>query len=129
PGADIFMGLKNRIQPIVLAAIETKGQVAIAEEVRNQGLVAQVVAAVNSALHASILPRKELLKDPAAVPSFVLAKDVASAQKILEIARQQNSAIPQMEVQSLPMFDHMALFYQEFAEVDSSQFREAPTYQ
>jgi hypothetical protein len=129
PGAAVFMALKRVIQPIALAAIEGKGQVAIVNEIQQQGLLPQAAAAINSARQASFYPQLSLKKDPQAVPSYVLTKDVSSGQRLLQQAQQMDRAIPNMTVQALPMFDHMVIFYQESAEIETAKFHDKPIYE
>jgi hypothetical protein len=129
PGTAVFIELKRVVQPIALAAIEAKGQVAIVNEIQQQGLLPQAASAINNARQASFYPKTNLIKDPQSVPSYVLTKDVPSGQQLLHLTQQIDRTIPNMTVQALPMFDHMAIFYQEAAMVEAAQFHEKQIYE
>jgi len=111
----IFINLKNALQPARLRALEDKGHVDLVTQIRNEGRTSQVVDHFKDAQAMSLATRIGLKKSPAAVPSFVLGVSQDSARLIMEEMRTVMGNPPVAVPQPLPMFDHMVLFYQEGA--------------
>ena len=111
----VFLALKNQIQPQALRALEAKGTVDVVQQIREQARMNQVVDHFRDAQSMSLETRLGLLKNPAAVPSFVLAKDAATAGSLILDMQRAMGNPPPVTAQPLPMFDHMVLFYQEGA--------------
>jgi hypothetical protein len=123
----MFLTLKNMLQPELLRSLESKGPVNIVQEINDQGRVPQAVNLLNNALGMSVATRLALTKTQAAVPSFVIAKDKETAETLLtEHLRKANPDLPPMTTIALPMFDHMAIFYQEGARLSPDELADAP---
>jgi hypothetical protein len=56
-----------------------------------------------------------LNKDREDVPAFILGRSEAVSMRVDGLARERRPSLPQMRLLGLPMFDHMAIFYQEGA--------------
>ena len=111
----IFRALKNELQPRLLRALEEKGSVDVVKEIRDQERIAQVATHFADAQSMSLSTRIGLTKNPAAVPSYVLARDTKTAQDLIDDLQKAMGNPPQVTAQPLPIFDHMVIFYQEGA--------------
>jgi hypothetical protein len=111
----IFIGLKNALQPGRLRALEEKGHVDLVSQIRSQDRIHQVVDHFRDAQGMSLATRIPLKKAVAIVPSFVLGASQDSARSLIEEMRQVMGNPPQAAPHPLPMFDHMIIFYQEGA--------------
>ena len=111
----MFLAVKNELQSKLLRKLEEKGGVDIVQQIKDQGRTTQVIDHFNDAQAMSLATQPRLKKGPAMVPSFVLAKDTASAQSLINEMQQLMGNPPSVVAQALPMFDHMVMFYQEGA--------------
>jgi len=63
------------------------------------------------------------------VPSYVVAKDDFTSQNLMDTITQVHiPGLQDMETKSLPMFDHMAIFYQEGADFEPAYLDSADAY-
>jgi hypothetical protein len=111
----IFLALKNDLQAPLLRRIEEYGAINVATEVKNQGRTAQVADHFRDAQAMSVATRIGLVKSPSRVPSFLLARDNATADVLIGELSQALGNPPQVSYQPLSLFDHMIVFYQEGA--------------
>lgn len=129
PPNDLFLRLKKDMQPELLRALVSKGYVNIAEQLRDQGQVDQAVISLRSTLGLSLATHPYLQTSPSAVPSYVIAKDDATAHQLVDTMRQTHApGLQEMELQQLPMFDHMLIFYQEGADLEPGRLDGADQY-
>jgi hypothetical protein len=122
----IFVELKDMLQPDLLRALESKGQVNIVSEIADQDRVPQAANLLQETLDLSIATKVSLLKAHGSLASFVVAKDQATASALLDRnLRRYNPDLPPMTAVGLPMFDHMAIFYQEGARMTPDDLYDA----
>ena len=74
----------------------------------------QVISHFNDTTSMSLSTRLSLEKNPAAVPSFIVARDEATANSLYQDMQERANILP-VSRKALPMFDHMVIFYQEGA--------------
>jgi hypothetical protein len=129
PPNDLFLRLKNEVQPELLRALVSKGYVNIAEQLRDQHQVDQAVIYLRNTLGLSLATHPFLQTSHTAVPSYIIAKDDVTAHQLVETMRQTHApGLQEMELKQLPMFDHMVIFYQEGADMDPSCLDGADQY-
>ena len=63
-----------------------------------------------------------------AVPSYVIAKDSQTAQMLMNAIREGEPGLQPMHAHGLPIFDHMATFYQEGADFEPANLKEITMY-
>jgi hypothetical protein len=125
----LFLRLKNEVQPELLRALVARGSVDISNQLRNQDRISQGAIYLQQTLDMSLATDPGLQKAPTAVPSFIIAKDVVTASNLASIIQQVHiPGLPQMEYKALPMFDHMAIFYQEGADFEPDHLVGAETF-
>jgi hypothetical protein len=129
PPNDLFLRLKNEVQPELLRALVSKGYVNIAEQLRDQHQVDQAVIYLRNALGLSLATHPSLQISHTAVPSYIIAKDDVTAHDLVETMRQTHApGLQEMEQKQLPMFDHMVIFYQEGADMEPANLDGADQY-
>ncbi len=125
----IFLRLKNEVQPGLLDQLVKKGYVNIAEQLRDQNQIEQATIYLRHALDMSLASHPTLQKSHTAVPSYVVAKDDFTSQNLMDTITQVHiPGLQDMETKSLPMFDHMAIFYQEGADFEPAYLDSADAY-
>jgi hypothetical protein len=125
----IFLRLKNDVQPGLLDQLVKKGYVNIAEQLRDQNQIEQATIYLRHALDMSLASHPTLQKSHTAVPSYVVAKDDFTSQNLMDTITQVHiPGLQDMETKALPMFDHMAIFYQEGADFEPAYLDSADAY-
>lgn len=114
----LFFDLKNRIQPMLLQQLERDGTIDIVQQITNQGVVGSAVQRAKAAARLSVPMTVSAATDPQTVPAYALSKSQQVAQTLMQVLRDAQHDIPNFEPKPLPLFDHMALFYQEGANLD-----------
>jgi hypothetical protein len=127
--AALFLTLKNLLQPEYLRRLEEKGRVDIVQEVMAQNRVGQARLALKDAYGLSLATNLELIRAHTTVPSFVCARDTDTAKRLSEILQNNEPGLPAMQPKALPVFDHMAIFYQEGARLEPARLADAESYQ
>jgi hypothetical protein len=122
PAADfdqqLFFELKNRIQPMLLQQLEHDGAIDIVQQITSQGVVGNAVQRAKAASRLSVPLTVAAATDPQTVPAYALSKTHQVAQNLMQVLREMQRDTPSFEPKALPLFDHMALFYQEGANLD-----------
>lgn len=124
----LFLTLKSLLQPELLRKLEEKGPVDILQEVKAQDRVPQAVSFLKDTLGLSVATGISLVKSHTAVPSFVLARTESIAESLLDELHRHSPDLPPMRPKSLPIFDHMAIFYQEGAKLDPGLLSDADSF-
>ncbi len=124
----MFLTLKNLVQPELLRRLQAKGPVDIVAEITAQGRVPQAVSTLKDTHALSLATKLSLVKGRAAVPSFICARDLATAERLEKTLRVENPELPEMLPKALPIFDHMAIFYQEGAKLDPDLLADAESF-
>jgi hypothetical protein len=125
----LFLRLKNEVQPQLLRALVSRGSVDISNQLRNQDRIPQAAIYLQQTLDMSLATDPGLQKAPTAVPSFIIAKDELTATNLADTIQQVHiPGLPKMEYKALPMFDHMAIFYQEGTDFEPDHLVGAPTF-
>ncbi|MEO8660692.1 MAG: tubulin-like doman-containing protein [Bryobacteraceae bacterium] len=125
----IFLHLKNEMQPSLLQSLVKKGYVNIAEQLREQNQVELATIYLRQTLDMSLATHPTLQKSHTAVPSYIIAKDDLTAANLVSTIQQvQIPGLQEMETKSLPMFDHMVIFYQEGADFEPDRLDSAEAF-
>ncbi len=125
---ELFLSMKSMLQPEYLRNLESKGPVDIVQEIKAQNRTAQAVSAMKETFSMSLATKLPLVRSHTAVPSFVCARDSATAQRLCDVLRAENPGLPQMQPKALPVFDHMAIFYQEGAKLDPDVLTDSDSF-
>ena len=109
----LFQELMERIQPGLIQQLQKDGPIDIVSEIERQQVRPQAVQRVHATQALSLSTRHDLMTGQENVPSLLLTKSVQSSNRLEQLLRQTDQAFPILRKDELPLFDHMALFYQE----------------
>jgi hypothetical protein len=111
---DILAKLKNANQPFLLRRL---GPVDIVQRVSDRGMLTLAAQRASVAHDLSIATTGELVTGADIVPAFLSAKTQNDANRLkVELAAAQPN-FPGFSAVELPLFDHMAIFHQEAADI------------
>jgi hypothetical protein len=123
-----FIALKDRLQPALLRELEKGGTVNVVQEVDRRGLLQQVVQRGTVTQRLSIPVKMPLATDPDVVPSYLFASSSSMAEQLKNMCRAADQAFPDFQPQALPIFDHLAVFYQEGARLRPEYLMDADDF-
>jgi hypothetical protein len=123
-----FMILKDRLQPALLRELEKGGTVNVVQEVDRRGLLQQVVQRGALTQRLSVPVKMPLATDPDVVPSYLFASSSSTAEQLKSMCRLAEQAFPDFQPQALPIFDHLAVFYQEGARLRPEYLMDADDF-
>src|SRR6185369_16142283 len=108
----ILLALRGPIQSHFLTSL-SRNTVDIAEQIVTQDRLQQTEIHWLNTHELSIATRLTLDRRHTTVLSYIVAKDTATAQRLEHELRRRMPDLDALEDKSLPMFDHMAILYQE----------------
>lgn len=109
----LFEELIERIQPALIYQLEKGGSIDIVTEIERQHICPQVAQRAHETQVLSLSTRHELMIGEYNVPSLLLTKSILSSNRLEQLLRKSDAAFPILHKDELPLFDHLALFYQE----------------
>jgi hypothetical protein len=121
----VFHDLRRRIQPMLIQRLQAEGPIDIVQEIQRQGVAGTAAQRGMVTQELSITVRQPLMVGKENVPSFVLAKSDQVATAVIDTLRRVNKAFPDLAPKALPLFDHLALFYQDGGKVDTDILKHA----
>ena len=121
---NLFQELIDRTQPQLIQELQKGGPIDIVTEVEKQHVSPQVALRARETQTLSLTTRQDLMIGGNNVPSYILTKSAGSSARLEKLLRISDANFPSLHQHELPLFDHMALFYQEGAKfnLDSLQF-------
>jgi hypothetical protein len=125
----ILLALRGPIQSRFLTSLsDPRNTVDIAEQIISQDRLHQAEIHWLNTYELSIATELTLDRRHTTVPSYIAAKDVATSQRLEHEMRQRAPGLEAIENKSLPMFDHMAILYQEGAGFEPDTLFEAGAF-
>jgi hypothetical protein len=110
---------------MLIQRLQAEGPIDIVQEIQRQGVAGTAAQRGMVTQELSITVRQPLMVGKENVPSFVLAKSDQVATAVIDTLRRVNKAFPDLAPKALPLFDHLALFYQDGGKVDTDILKHA----
>jgi hypothetical protein len=114
----LFEELIGRIQPSLIQKLQQGGAIDIVREIEGQKVKPQTIQRVHATQALSLSTRHGFMTGEENVPSLLLTKSVQSSNGLDQLLLQADQSFPVLRKDELPLFDHMALFYQEGGKFD-----------
>ena len=113
PKDRLFQHLIERIQPELIREMQKEGSIDIVKEIERHQVGPQAIQRAHATQLLSLSTRHDLMIGEENVPSLLLARDTESSTRLEGFLSKSDQSFPMLRKDELPMFDHMALFYQE----------------
>lgn len=118
PRDRLFEALIDRIQPELIQQLQKDGSIDIVAEIERQQVSQQAVQRAHATQSLSISTRHDLMTGEENVPSLLLTKSIQASNALERLLLKSDPSFPVLHKAELPLFDHMALFYQEGGRFD-----------
>jgi hypothetical protein len=121
---ELFQELLKHIQPQLIQRLHSGTPLDIVTEIERQRVKPQTVQRAHAIQALSLPTRHDLMIGQENVPSLLLTRSTQSSNQLDALLRAIDPAFPVLRRDELPLFDHMALFYQEGGKfnLDSLQY-------
>jgi hypothetical protein len=121
---ELFQELLKHIQPQLIQRLHSGTPLDIVTEIERQRVKPQTVQRAHAIQALSLPTRHDLMIGQENVPSLLLTRSTQSSNQLDALLRAIDPAFPVLSRDELPLFDHMALFYQEGGKfnLDSLQY-------
>lgn len=109
----LFPTLRARIQPGLMARLQTDGPIDIVREIERQQFANSTAQRAQAASRLALHTTQRLMTGPENVPAYIVGRTEAAAGELDALLRKGVPALPDLHSKELPLLDHMALFYYE----------------